>query len=64
MRNIIKILWTFLCIAAGAAIFGILLGLGFNSWPLAACGGVIGMVLGWLFAGLVSPVDFLLGVFG
>lgn len=59
-RGCLHWLWVLSCSAAGAAIGATLLGLQFNSWPLAAVGGVIGAVLGFAFGKFISFGDFLM----
>lgn len=60
MRTIINIIWTCFCILAAAGLIGALLGLKFQSWPLAITGAASGVVVGWLFARFVSPAEFIL----
>ncbi len=60
MRTALRLLWTLACIAAAAVLLGGLLGLKFESWPLAILGAVVGVPAGWFFARLVSPVEFFL----
>lgn len=60
MRTALRIIWTLACITVAAGLLGGLLGLKFRSWPLAIVGAVVGIPAGWIFARLVSPVDFFL----
>lgn len=60
MRTAIRVIWTLTCILVAAGLLGALLGLKFSSWPLAIVGALVGIPAGWVFARLVSPVEFFL----
>lgn len=60
----LKTIWIILCTIAGIAIGAGLLGGVFNSWPLAAVGGVVGAVPGWLFGRFVPMHAVLTDLFG
>ncbi len=60
MRNALSALWIALCILAASGMLATLLGLKYQSWPLAIVGALLGIPAGWLFGKIVRPTSLLI----